>query len=144
MPHARKKESTSSQDTTSASLSLTEDKCSRYIALQAEMKRLEGELSQLKKEIHHYFDQTQGEGHRGERQIGSYKITRQIRVSKQYDKAKTVNRLEELQLTDCIDVERKPNAEKIEAAISLGLMSADKIKDCISEKKTKAIQVKQV
>ena len=124
--------------------SVTEDMVERYIKLNREMKAIEKELAKLKRHFNHYFDHTAGVKEKGELILGSFKLERQVRRSERYVDAKTVERLEALNLTDCIQVVKRPDVEKIKAAISLGILPASELEGCKEEKVQTAIYVREV
>lgn len=123
---------------------ITEDKVQKYYELHQQYKEIEKELNQLKKEIHASLDHVFGENNKGSVEIGDKQIQRQIRITVHYDQEKTVQRLEELQLLDCIETVRKPNVQKIEAALTLGLLTEDSLTDCKELKRTPAIVVRKI
>ncbi|MTH53581.1 hypothetical protein GKZ89_09215 [Bacillus mangrovi] len=120
-----------------------EEKVARYKMLSMKIKELESELGGLKEELHAYFDGKFGENQKGKAFIGDYSVQRQIRETEMYAEDSLLSRLEELQLEDCIMMVRKPDKEKIEAARTLGILSGDQLKDCITQKLTKVIVVKE-
>ena len=101
-------------------------------------------MKELNQAFHSYFDEIVGENHKGELTIGQYKIQRQIRQSHRFNDEKTVLRLEELNLHDCIQVIKKPDPRKIESAITLGIIDNEQINDCKISKSAKAIIVKKI
>jgi hypothetical protein len=123
---------------------ITDEMVNRYYELNLQAKQIDRELANLKKEFHTYFDSTNGINMKGESAIGDYLVQRQIRCSKSYDEVKTVHLLEELNLSDCIQTLKRPDEEKIEAAITLGLLKQSEIDDCIKRKVSPAILVKKI
>ncbi len=97
----------------------------------------------MKKVINVYFDETVGKQEKGESIVGDYKIQRQIRTSESYHDEKMVKKLEELNLVDCIRIIKQPDQQKIDAAITLGLLGQADIEDCIVKKTTNAITVRK-
>ena len=126
------------------SVIITAEMVGKYHELSLQVKRIEGELDELKKVFHQFFDMQLGEEEKGEYEIGEFKLQRQIRESEGYHEINTVKVLEELNLTDCIQIVKKPDKEKIDAAITLGLLSSKDLAECIHRKVTKAIVVKKV
>lgn len=122
---------------------LSEESIERYCRLTEEAKRIEKELKEIKHLINLYFDESVGENQKGEITLGDYKITRQIRNSEIYDDVKTVEKLESLNLNDCIEYVKKPDQKKIEAVITLGLLDSSVLEDCINHKVTQAIVVRR-
>lgn len=123
---------------------MTEKDLQRYYELTEQAKKMDKELKALKKQFNLYFDELVGEQEKAEACLGEYKIQRQIRHSESFDDEKTVQRLEELGLNECIEQVKKPIKEKIEAEITLGLLDAQAIEDCRVHKTSKAIIVKKV
>lgn len=124
-------------------LSVTEEMVSRYYELSREVKAMEKELAKLKKHFNDYFDETVGQHVKGELLLGDYKLQRQVRRSERYIDDKTVQKLEELNMTDCIQTVKRPDEQKIEAAITLGLLSPAELDDCKEQKVTAAIYVRE-
>ncbi|AZB41655.1 hypothetical protein CEF21_04715 [Bacillus sp. FJAT-42376] len=120
-----------------------ENKVARYRAVSLQIKELESELGQLKEELHAYFDGRFGENQKGKAQIGDYVVQRQIRSTEAYTDDTLVARLEELRMEDCIRTVKKPDKEKIDAALTLGILSGEQLKGCILQKLSKALVVKE-
>lgn len=123
---------------------LSPEKVERYHQLLAQLKKAEKELEELKQGFHLYFDHHVGQGTRGVENVGDFTVQRQIRESRRYDDQKTVRVLEELQLSDCIIVTKKPDSEKVDAALALGLIAEHQLVDCLIQKRIPAILVKKV
>jgi hypothetical protein len=124
--------------------SISEGLLERYVYLNKVAKEAKEEMDKVKHVFHSYFDEQTGPNTKGEVTIGGYFIQRQIRVSEGYDDDKTVEHLEQLNLKDCIKYEKKPDEQKIEAAIQLGLLNGEKIKEYKISKMTQAISVKKL
>ncbi|MBD8068018.1 hypothetical protein [Bacillus sp. PS06] len=124
--------------------SITEKLLARYYHLNELEKDIEKEMKEIKKVFHLYFDEINGQNEKGEFILGDYKVQRQIRTSENYDEEKTVLRLEKKNLNDCIRVVKKPDIQKIEAAITLGILDLNDIEDCKTQKIAKAITVRKV
>lgn len=122
---------------------IPEELISKYFTLSEKAKEIEKELKEMKKVINVYFDETVGKQEKGESIVGDYKIQRQIRTSESYNDEKTVKKLEELNLVDCIRIIKQPDQQKIDAAITLGLLGQADIEDCIVKKTTNAITVRK-
>ncbi|WP_099363389.1 hypothetical protein [Fredinandcohnia onubensis] len=122
---------------------IPEELISKYFTLSEKAKEIEKELKEMKKVINVYFDETVGKQEKGESIVGDYKIQRQIRTSESYHDEKMVKKLEELNLEDCIRVIKQPDQQKIDAAITLGLLGQTDIEDCIVKKTTNAITVRK-
>lgn len=115
----------------------------RYHQVNKLVKDLENELNELKNSIHAHFDSVCGKNEKGELLLGEFKVQRQIRRSELYQDEKMVHKLEELNLTDCIELAKKPDKQKIEAAITLGLIKTEDIEECIVKRISQAIVVKE-
>jgi len=129
--------------TKALNVTISEKQLSRYFELSETAKELEKEMKEIKQVINTFFDKTIGKDQKGEVVIGNFRLQRQIRLTENYDEEKTVIRLEEKQLNDCIQTIRIPSKEKIEAAITLGLLDESDIEDCVVRKVTKAISVRK-
>ncbi len=121
---------------------LSEEILKKYDELNTQKKTIEKELNQIKKQIHYCLDETFGKEQKGELKRGSYKVQRVIRSTVRYDEEKTVNRLEELNLSEFLV--KKPDTEKLEAAIKIDLVKGKDFEDCKTEKLTPAIAVKEI
>jgi hypothetical protein len=120
-----------------------EEMLNRYHELNQQKKDIDNEMAELKKVFHQYFDTTIGQKENGETIVGDFMLQRQIRGSESLDEERTVHLLEELNLTDCIETVKRPDRQKIDAAVTLGLLSQTDIEDCIIKKVTQAIIVKK-
>ncbi|WP_228275701.1 hypothetical protein [Gracilibacillus oryzae] len=121
---------------------LSEDILKKYDDLNKQKKTVEQELNLLKKQIHFYLDELFGKEQKGEVKRGNYKVQRVIRSTIQYDEEETVKKLEQLNLTDFLV--KKPDTEKLEAAIKIELVKGEDFKDCKMQKLTQAITVKEI
>ncbi|WP_275644333.1 hypothetical protein [Cytobacillus sp. S13-E01] len=126
----------------SKDLLISEESAGRFCELTEQAKKIDKELKDLKNSINMYFDEKVGANQKGEIVIGEYKITRQIRISENFDDEKTVQKLEKLKLNDCIEYIKKPDSKKIEAVITLGLLDKKELEGCVTQKTTQAIIVK--
>lgn len=113
-----------------------------YNQLNEQKKDIEIKLEELKKIFHHYFDESVGANEKGELIIEGYKLQRQIRKVEKFDNAKTVDRLESLNMLDLVQIIKKPDEEKVKAAINLGFLTEDDLEGCISVQSSGAIYVK--
>lgn len=113
-----------------------------YERLNQSKKEIEAQMNKLKKHFHAYFDETVGENEKGELVLEGYKLQRLIRSVEQFDEEKTVEKLEELNMKDLIQIVKRPDEEKIHAALNLGFLKREDIEQCILNKKTGAISVK--
>ncbi|MEH7382125.1 hypothetical protein V7138_16820 [Bacillus sp. JJ1533] len=123
---------------------LPEELIEKYVTLSEKAKEIEKELKDMKKVLNDYFDETVGKQEKGESIVGDYKIQRQIRLAESYHDEKMVSRLEELNLIDCIQIIKRPDQQKVDAAITLGLLGQADIEDCIVKKTTNAITVRKI
>ncbi|WP_243300384.1 hypothetical protein [Bacillus litorisediminis] len=121
---------------------ITKEMLIEYERLNQSKKEIEAQMNHLKKYFHAYFDETVGENEKGELVLEGYKLQRLIRSVEQFDEEKTVERLEELNMKDLIQIVKRPDEEKIHAAINLGFLKKEDIEECILSKKTGAISVK--
>jgi hypothetical protein len=120
---------------------IDEDYLERYYELNKQKKSIEKEMNELKQVFHQYLDNTMGKQRKGEISWGKYKLQRQIRTSTTYIEQKTVQKLEELNFEECIILVKRPDVEKLEAAIKLGLIDGNEFNECKEEKLTQAIVI---
>lgn len=125
-------------------LLITEQDLHEYYTLHEKKKEIEKKMKVYNQKFQFYFDKTIGENQKGEVIVGNFKLQRQIRKTLYYDNEKTVQRLEELNLHDCIQVVKMPDQKKIESAITLGIIHDEQINDCRLSKNTKVISVKKI
>jgi hypothetical protein len=123
---------------------LTEEMVKRYYELSQRAKELDSELAELKTAFHTYFDHKLGSNSKGESELGDYKIQRQIREYESFHDDRTVKVLEDMNLKDCIKMVKQPDYQKIEAAVTLGIISMADFEECLNRKVTKAIVVKKL
>ncbi|WP_373893862.1 hypothetical protein ACUL41_03140 [Virgibacillus natechei] len=123
---------------------ISADKIARYYTLNRKKKEIEQEMNQLKKDFHAYFDNEVGANNKGELVDSGYKLQRQIRRSEKFNEETTVSRLEEMNMNDLIKVVRKPDSEKINAAVELGLLREDDLDGCRLTSYSAAISVKEM
>ncbi|MEG6573167.1 hypothetical protein V6C31_01275 [Caldibacillus debilis] len=124
------------------SIVITEEIVARFFQLVKKEKEIEKELNQLKRQFNDYFDAKVGNSEKGEKEIGPYRLQRQIRVRESYKEEEVVRKLEELNLRDCIQYIKKPDYRKLEAAIALGLLSEGELDEYKERKFTPVITVK--
>ncbi|MGP4038989.1 hypothetical protein ACTWP4_03625 [Gracilibacillus sp. D59] len=129
---------------TEASFELSEELLKKYYDLNNQKKILEKEMNQVKKQIHNYLDETFGKEQKGEVKRGKYKAQRIIRSSVKYDEQKTVKKLEALNLEDFILQVKRPDTEKLEAAMKIDLVQEKDFVDCKTDKLSQAISVKEL
>lgn len=114
----------------------------RYYELNKQKKEIDQEMSELKEAFQNYFNNLVGLNCKGEVVISGYKLQRQVRTTEKYNEDVTVKRLEELQMNDLIQVLKKPDSEKIKAALKLGFLKHNQLEDCLTINHTPAISVK--
>ncbi|GIO24158.1 hypothetical protein [Oceanobacillus sp. J11TS1] len=125
-------------------LVLTEDMLARYYELNKKKKEIEAEMNQLKASFHKYMDKYSGPDKKGELVEGNYKILRQVRKTEKFKEKDTVERLEQLQMDDLIQVVKKPDDAKVKAAIELGLLKEEDLESCRAVSYSQAISVKRL
>ena len=123
---------------------IEEEMIEKYYALSKKKKEIESEMNQLKDFFHTYFDTQYGEHTKGELTFGKYKLQRQIRKTEKYQEEVTVSRLEGLNMNDLIKIVKKPDEEKIKAAIHLGLIKEEDLQGCKIISFNKALSVKEI
>ncbi|MCG5102618.1 hypothetical protein [Oceanobacillus alkalisoli] len=120
------------------------DKLERFYNLQEMKREIEQELGELKKEFNQAFDESVGKNQTGEFIRDGYQLKRQIRKTEKFDEERTVQRLEELRMEDLIEMVRRPDKAKIQAAIELGLLRADQLEDLVVRQYSKVLLAKRV
>ncbi|WP_251550708.1 hypothetical protein [Neobacillus muris] len=123
---------------------ITGDMLVKYYELNKKKKEIELEMDGLKNAFQNYFNNLVGTKQKGEITISGFKLQRQIRKTEKYNEEETVKKLEELQMNDLIQVVKKPDDQKIKAALSLGLLSPKHLENCIVTTISPAISVKPV
>lgn len=123
---------------------ITEADLKRFYELTKQKREIEREIEQLKRHFHLVFDKTVGENEKANMTCGLYHIQRQIRQTTRYHPERTVQKLEDLQLSDFIDIIKQPNTNKLTAAIRLGLVDEHAFDDCRETKLTQAITVRLI
>ncbi|PGM53691.1 hypothetical protein [Bacillus sp. AFS053548] len=121
---------------------ITEPMLNEYYDLSQKKKDIENQLEELQKIFHGYFDLQVGMNEKGELIINNLKLERIIRKKEKFNEEKTINKLEELNLADLIQIVRKPDGDKIKSAINLGLLKEKDLDGCISVNSSQAIYVK--
>ncbi|MEH7419067.1 hypothetical protein V7266_27955 [Neobacillus drentensis] len=116
----------------------------RYYELNKQKKEIELELNYLKDSFQNYFNDFVGTQQKGEITVSGFKLQRQMRKTEKFHEAETVKRLEELKMTDLIQVIRRPDDTKIKAALDLGLLSHSHLDGCVTIHYTPAISVKPI
>ncbi|WP_052353674.1 hypothetical protein [Neobacillus jeddahensis] len=123
---------------------ITGEMLNRYYELNKKKKEIEVEMNQLKETFQSYFNQQVGSDHKGELTINGYKLQRQIRKMEKYQEEETIKRLEDLRMTDLIQVVKKPDDGKIKAALNLGLLQPNQLEGCVVTTLSPAISVKPI
>ncbi|WP_176541479.1 MULTISPECIES: hypothetical protein [unclassified Bacillus (in: firmicutes)] len=123
---------------------ITGEMLQRYYELNKQKKEIELEMNELKDVFQSYFNQLVGTQQKGEITASGFKLQRQIRKIEKFHEADTVKRLEELQMTDLIQVIRRPDDTKIKAALELGLLTHSHLAGCVTTSYTPALSVKPV
>ncbi|WP_160726081.1 hypothetical protein [Bacillus sp. USDA818B3_A] len=114
----------------------------RYYELNKQKKEIEMEMNELKDTFQRYFNNLVGTQQKGEITVSGFKLQRQIRKTEKFNEEETVKRLEELQMTDLIQVIRRPDDTKIKAALDLGLLSQSHLEGCVTTSYSPALSVK--
>ncbi|WP_342043787.1 hypothetical protein [Bacillus sp. OTU2372] len=123
---------------------ITGEMLRRYYELNKQKKEIELEMNELKDIFQSYFNQLVGTQQKGEITANGFKLQRQIRKIEKFNEVDTVKRLEELQMTDLIQVIRRPDDTKIKAALELGLLTHSHLDGCVTTSYTPALSVKPV
>jgi len=123
---------------------VTEEMIKRYQLLNQQAKEIDKELTRLKNTFNQYFDLTVGKNEKAEISFDNFLLQRQVRISEKYRQQEAIQRLEELQLTDCIKVEKTVDDEKVKAAIALGLLPKDALEEFKERKYSSAIYVREI
>ncbi|WP_062352855.1 hypothetical protein [Bacillus kwashiorkori] len=124
-------------------IEVTEELVEQFFYLSKQAKEIDRQLSMLKKIFNDYLDEYYGRNERVDLQFDRFQLQRQVRVTEKYDEPKVVEKLEKLNLTDCIKVEKRPDGEKIQAAITLGLLKEEDLQQMKIKKTATAISVKE-
>jgi hypothetical protein len=121
---------------------ITDEMLVKYYELSKKKKEIELEMNELKDTFHDYFNKLVGPTNKAEVTINGYKLQRQMRKIEKYNEEVTVKRLEELQMTDLVQVVKKPDDAKIKSALQLGLLDEKNLEGCIVTSYSPAISVK--
>lgn len=121
---------------------ITEEMVTQFFEWSQQKKEIESKMEEYKKAFHLYFDQNIGLHSKGQIKIGNYKLQRLIRKTEKYDEIETVQRLEELNFNDLIQIVKRPDEEKIKSAIHLGLLKEKDLEGCLKVYSSPAISVK--
>jgi hypothetical protein len=121
---------------------ITDEMLVKYYELNKKKKEIELEMNQLKDTFHDYFNNLVGPENKAEVTINGYKLQRQVRKVEKYNEEVTVRRLEELQMSDLVQIVKKPNDAKIKSALQLGLLNEQQLDGCIVTTYSPAISVK--
>ena len=123
---------------------ITGEMLMKYHELNKKKKEIDSEMDYLKKIFHTYFDNFVGENKKGEIIDQGMKLQTQIRKTEKYNEALTIQVLEQLNLNDLIKVVKKPDDDKINAALQLGLLTENDLSDCKNTTYSKVISVREV
>jgi hypothetical protein len=121
---------------------ITDEMLVKYYELSKKKKEIDLEMNELKDTFHEYFNKLVGPNNKAEVTINGYKLQRQMRKIEKYNEEVTVKRLEELQMTDLVQVVKKPDDAKIKSALQLGLLDEKNLEGCIVTSYSPAISVK--
>jgi hypothetical protein len=121
---------------------ITDEMLVKYYELNKKKKEIELEMNQLKDNFHDYFNKLVGPDTKAEITINGYKLQRQVRKIEKFNEEVTVKRLEELQMTDLVQVIKKPDEIKIKSALQLGLLDEKNLEGCIVTSYSPALSVK--
>jgi hypothetical protein len=121
---------------------ITDEMLVKYYELSKKKKEIELEMNELKDTFHDYFNKLVGPHNKAEITINGYKLQRQMRKIEKYNEEVMVKRLEELQMTDLVQVVKKPDDAKIKSALQLGLLDEKNLEGCIVTSYSPAISVK--
>jgi hypothetical protein len=121
---------------------ITDEMLVQFYELSKKKKEIELEMNELKDTFHDYFNKLVGPNNKAEVTINGYKLQRQMRKIEKYNEEVTVKRLEELQMTDLVQVVKKPDDAKIKSALQLGLLDEKNLEGCIVTSYSPAISVK--
>ncbi|WNB90881.1 hypothetical protein [Bacillus sp. NEB1478] len=123
---------------------ISEDLVIKYQTLNDRKKEIEKELDELKKVFHIYFDSMVGKNEKGEVTVNNYKLQRQIRKSEKFNDEKTVQKLEQLNMNDLIQLVKKPDEDKVKSALTLGFLKEEDLEGCLIKSASQAIVVKEI
>ncbi|QFT88969.1 hypothetical protein FIU87_09955 [Bacillus sp. THAF10] len=123
---------------------ITAEMIQQYYEYHKQKKELESQMEELKEKFHLYFDNSFGKDEKAEIVMGGFKLQRQVRKSEKFKDEPTLQRLDELNMTELIQVVRKPDDSKIKAAIQLNLIKVEDLEGCLVTNSSTAISVKPV
>jgi hypothetical protein len=121
---------------------ITDEMLVKYYELNKKKKEIELEMNQLKDNFHDYFNKLVGPDTKAEITINGYKLQRQVRKIEKYNEEVTVKRLEELQMTDLVQIVKKPDEAKIKSALQLGLLDEKNLEGCLVTSYSPALSIK--
>lgn len=116
---------------------------SQFYELRQAKKEIDDEINRIRKLIITYFDELKGENVEAEAQFGNYVVQRKIRKQEKWDREKTVERLKELGLNECIRMIEEPDEEKLNSAISLKFVDEKDLTGCLKSKYTPYISIEK-
>lgn len=123
---------------------ITGEMLMKYHELNKKKKQIDTEMDDLKKTFHAYFDNFVGENKKGEIIDQGIKLQRQIRKTEKYNETLTIQILENMNLNDLIKIVKKPDDDKINAAIQLGLLKETDLSGCKDTTYSKVISVREI
>ena len=121
---------------------ITDEMLVKYYELNKKKKEIELEMNELKDTFHDYFNKLVGPNNKAEITINGYKLQRQMRKIEKYNEEVTVKRLEELNLSELVQIVKKPDDVKIKSALQLGLLSEQQLEGCVNTSYSPAISIK--
>ena len=121
---------------------ITDEMLVKYYELNKKKKEIELEMNELKDTFHDYFNKLVGPNNKAEITINGYKLQRQMRKIEKYNEEVTVKRLEALQMSDLVQMVKKPDDAKIKSALQLGLLDEQNLEGCIVTSYSPAISIK--
>lgn len=122
---------------------ITEEMVARFSELSKQAKEIDKELAQLKKLFNEYFDLTVGKNEKGWVSFESFVLERHIRTSEKYREEETVEKLEDMNLSECVKVVKKVDEEKVNAVLTLGLLPPEVLAEYKERKFVPVITVKE-
>ncbi|WP_033826740.1 hypothetical protein [Bacillus andreraoultii] len=122
---------------------ITEDMVARFSELSKQAKEIDKELVRLKKLFNEYFDLTVGKNEKGRVSFESFILERHIRTSEKYREEETVEKLEDMNLSECVKVVKKVDEEKVSAVLTLGLLPPEVLAEYKERRHVPVITVKE-
>ncbi|MGM8216366.1 hypothetical protein ACLIA0_12420 [Bacillaceae bacterium W0354] len=122
---------------------LSEELLKQFYELKQAKKEIDDEISRIRRQILTYFNENYGENINSESQIGNFVVQRKVRKVEKFDDVKTVKKLKELGLEECIMTVEKPDEDKLQSAISLKFIKEEDLDGCIKYKYTPYLTVEK-